>query len=84
MTPDEIAAAKKRASTPTRSEWLALIAALEEAQGQVAALRGQAFAEAEQDISRLRAVTGYEPGYASGVDAALRAIAALREKARKP
>ena len=32
MTPDEIADAKKRASTPTRSEWLALIAALEEAQ----------------------------------------------------
>ena len=30
---------KKRASTPTRSEWLALIAALEKAQWQVAALR---------------------------------------------
>ena len=42
MTPDEIADAKKRASAPTRSEWLALIAALEKAQGQVTALRAAA------------------------------------------
>ena len=49
-----------------------------------ALVRAQAFEEVEQDISRLRAVTGYPPGFADGVESALRAAAALREKARKP
>ena len=59
MTPDEIADAKKRASTPTRSEWLALIAALEEAQrkpfSQAWVDLANAHDDAAMEIDRLRA-----------------------------